>query len=41
MVARIWRGSVARADGDAYAQYMQETGIAGYAGKPGGVDASS
>ena len=31
MIARIWRGAVAKADGDAYALYMQETGVAGYA----------
>jgi hypothetical protein len=26
MIARIWRGAVARQDGDTYADYMQETG---------------
>jgi heme-degrading monooxygenase HmoA len=31
MIARIWRGAVAMADGDAYAQYMQHTGVTGYA----------
>jgi heme-degrading monooxygenase HmoA len=30
MIARIWRGAVNRDDADAYAAYMQETGIAGY-----------
>lgn len=30
MIARIWRGAVAKSDGDAYAQYMQDTGVAGY-----------
>ena len=30
MIARVWRGSVARADSDAYAEYMQDTGVAGY-----------
>ena len=35
MIARIWRGAVRREDGDAYARYMQDTGIAGYAGTPG------
>lgn len=30
MIARIWRGAVARADSDAYAEYMQETGVASY-----------
>ena len=27
MIARVWRGAVAMADSDAYAQYMQHTGI--------------
>jgi heme-degrading monooxygenase HmoA len=31
MMARVWRGAVAFADGDAYAQYMRDTGIIGYA----------
>lgn len=35
MIARIWRGAVRREDGDAYARYMQATGIAGYARTPG------
>lgn len=35
MVARIWRGAVRSEDGDEYASYMQDTGIAGYAGTPG------
>lgn len=35
MIARIWKGAVRRADGDAYAEYMQATGIAGYAATPG------
>jgi heme-degrading monooxygenase HmoA len=35
MIARIWRGAVRREDGDAYASYMQSTGIAGYKGTPG------
>jgi heme-degrading monooxygenase HmoA len=35
MIARIWKGAVRRQDGDAYAQYMQETGVAGYAKSPG------
>ena len=30
MIARTWRGAVRREDGDAYAEYMQETGVAGY-----------
>ena len=35
MIARLWRGSVAQADSKAYAQYMQETGVAGYVNTPG------
>ena len=35
MIARIWRGAVGIADGDAYAEYMDETGIAGYTSTPG------
>ncbi len=35
MIARIWRGAVTKSDGDAYAQYMQDTGIAGYANTDG------
>jgi heme-degrading monooxygenase HmoA len=35
MIARIWNGAVSRLDGDAYAAYMNETGIAGYAQTPG------
>ena len=35
MIARVWRGVVASADADRYAQYMQETGVAGYAEVPG------
>jgi heme-degrading monooxygenase HmoA len=30
MIARIWRGAVAQGDGDAYAEYMADTGLAGY-----------
>ncbi|HEX2415143.1 MAG TPA: hypothetical protein VHJ37_08005 [Thermoleophilaceae bacterium] len=30
MIARIWRGAVRREDGDAYAEYTDETGVAGY-----------
>jgi heme-degrading monooxygenase HmoA len=30
MIARIWRGAVAQADGDAYADYVAATGLAGY-----------
>ena len=35
MIARIWRGAVAQADGDAYAEYMDGTGMAGYTKTPG------
>ena len=30
MIARTWRGAVRREDGDAYAEYMLETGVKGY-----------
>ena len=35
MIARIWRGAVAQADGDDYARYMKQTGVAGYVSTPG------
>jgi heme-degrading monooxygenase HmoA len=35
VIARTWRGAVAVADGQAYADYMQRTGVAGYARIPG------
>lgn len=35
MIARIWRGAVRKSDGDAYAGYMQHTGIPGYSSTPG------
>jgi heme-degrading monooxygenase HmoA len=35
MVARTWRGTVARNDADAYAAYMQCTGIPSYANTAG------
>ena len=35
MIARIWKGAVRKQDGDAYADYMQKTGIAGYASTSG------
>jgi heme-degrading monooxygenase HmoA len=31
MIARLWRGAVRKADSDAYARYMLDTGVAGYA----------
>ena len=35
MIARIWRGAVAQADRDAYVEYMEATGVAGYTSTPG------
>jgi len=35
MIARIWRGVVAKADANAYAEYMLETGVRGYSTTPG------
>jgi heme-degrading monooxygenase HmoA len=35
MIARTWKGAVRRGDGDAYAAYMRETGLAAYKGTPG------
>ena len=35
MIARTWRGAVREQDGDAYASYMRDTGVAGYAATPG------
>jgi heme-degrading monooxygenase HmoA len=35
VIARTWRGAVKREDGDAYADYIDETGIAGYVSTPG------
>ena len=35
MIARIWRGAVRRQDGDTYAQYIKDTGFAGYRETPG------
>jgi heme-degrading monooxygenase HmoA len=35
LIARIWKGAVRKHDGDAYAEYMRDTGIAGYACTPG------
>jgi heme-degrading monooxygenase HmoA len=35
VIARIWRGAVRREDGDAYADYMKRTGVAGYVAVPG------
>ena len=35
MIARIWRGTVRREDGDEYAAYIGDTGLAEYAATPG------
>jgi heme-degrading monooxygenase HmoA len=35
MIARIWRGAVATADADAYADYIDATGLAAYKNTPG------
>jgi heme-degrading monooxygenase HmoA len=35
VIGRMWRGVVRRDDGDAYATYMEETGLRGYRGTPG------
>lgn len=35
MIARIWRGAVAKANGDAYADYVAATGLAGYTSTAG------
>jgi heme-degrading monooxygenase HmoA len=35
MIARIWKGAVRSQDGDDYARYMRETGVAAYAQTPG------
>jgi heme-degrading monooxygenase HmoA len=40
ITARIWRGAVRPQDGDAYATYMHETGLAGYRGTPGNLSAT-
>ena len=35
MIARMWTGAVRAEDADAYAAYMEETGVPGYARTPG------
>jgi len=35
MIARSWRGAVRRADAEAYAAYIDETGMRAYAATPG------
>lgn len=38
-VMRIWSGKVRTADREAYADYVEETGIRGYRGTPGNLGA--
>ena len=35
MIARVWKGAVRKEDSGAYSEYMQETGVVGYAQTPG------
>jgi heme-degrading monooxygenase HmoA len=35
VIARLWRGAVRQGDGDAYAAYIAETGLAEYVQTPG------
>ncbi len=35
MIARIWKGAVRNEDGDAYAEYMRDTGMEAYTKTPG------
>ena len=35
MTARIWRGATSAADGDAYAAYLEDTGVREYRATPG------
>lgn len=35
LIARLWRGVVAREDGEAYAEYMRGTGLSDYLGANG------
>ncbi len=39
MIARIWKGAVAQADREAYARYVEETGLASYAATAGNLGA--
>ena len=39
MIARMWRGWTWSEDADAYAAYVDETGIAGYRNTPGNIGA--
>ena len=40
ITARIWRGAVRRQDGDAYAKYMEKTGLTEYRDTPGNLSAT-
>ena len=40
ITARIWRGAVRPKDGDAYARYMEMTGLAEYRRTPGNLSAT-
>ena len=40
ITARIWRGAVRRQDGDAYARYMEKTGLVEYRKTPGNLSAT-
>jgi len=35
MIARVWKGAVAKADGDEYEAYVEKTGFAAYGETPG------
>jgi heme-degrading monooxygenase HmoA len=37
VIARIWKGAVGAEDANAYASYMERTGIPGYAQTPGNL----
>jgi heme-degrading monooxygenase HmoA len=39
VIARTWRGAVRAADAEAYAAYIQATGLAAYAATPGNLGA--
>lgn len=39
MIARIWRGAVRSPDGDEYAKYIEDTGLAEYRSTPGNLSA--
>jgi heme-degrading monooxygenase HmoA len=39
MIARSWRGAVKNEDAEAYAAYIDETGMRGYAETPGNIGA--